>query len=103
MTHDGSEPRAHDAAPLEAREHVVAEVGAAKRAAHDLADVDDARDLAGGAHADEPAATPLVACVLEETAELGACRRRFRPRPVQRAAAPRNREKLGLICDRRLT
>src|SRR5438270_565534 len=44
---------AHEAPPFMRRERVIAEIGAAKCAAHDFADVDDADQLAGSARPDE--------------------------------------------------
>src|SRR5688572_31832774 len=84
----------HVTAPRVREERVATEIGALKRAPHDLVQVDDAGELAGRAHHDEMALVRPRIQPLDIGAKRARCERRRGPSPQERAASTRCRQEI---------
>ena len=102
LVDDECEPFAHEAAPLERRERIVAEVSALEVATDDLTNVHDAHQLAGPAQADEIADMRRAAQPTHIRAVGGRRPGGRDPSTMECSAARHRGQKLGQPPDRRL-
>src|SRR5450755_1106753 len=100
MAHGRPQAFAHQALALVTGEGVVADVGAAKQAANDVRDLDDADQRAAVATADQQGAVRRRRDPSEVLAELSGSNGRRDPRIVKCAAAPNRAGEVALIAER---